>query len=62
MAVQGISVENLSVGYGAGAVVQEVTLRAKPGTVTTLLGPNGCGKSVRETGRVVLMAGNVERL
>ncbi|RAV34732.1 ABC transporter ATP-binding protein [Corynebacterium heidelbergense] len=62
MAVQGISVENLSVGYGAGAVVEEVTVRAEPGTVTTLLGPNGCGKStlLKTMSRVLNpMAGSV---
>lgn len=33
-------------GYGSGPeIVKGVSLTARPGTVTTLLGPNGCGKS-----------------
>lgn len=38
--------KDIVAGYGAGpSVVQGVSLMAQPGTVTTLLGPNGCGKS-----------------
>ncbi len=38
-------VEDLSVGYGAQAVVKGVSLSACEGQLTILVGPNGCGKS-----------------
>lgn len=38
-------VDGLTVGYGATPVVQEVSVRAKPGELTAIVGPNGAGKS-----------------
>ncbi len=38
-------VENLTVGYGSAPVVQDVSIRAKPGELTAIVGPNGAGKS-----------------
>lgn len=38
-------VESLHVGYGATAVVEDVSVSLAPGEVTTLIGPNGSGKS-----------------
>ena len=40
-----IEVKNLSVGYQGRAVLTDVNLQFPQGTVTALLGPNGCGKS-----------------
>ena len=40
-----IAVQQLSKSYGRTAVLEDVTFRAEPGTVTGFLGPNGAGKS-----------------
>ncbi|SCF41170.1 ABC-2 type transport system ATP-binding protein [Micromonospora purpureochromogenes] len=40
-----ITVEHLTKRYGPHAVVDEVSFRCEPGTVTGFLGPNGAGKS-----------------
>jgi iron complex transport system ATP-binding protein len=42
----GLTTENLSVGYGAGAVLFEgLSLRLRRGRLTCFMGPNGIGKS-----------------
>lgn len=40
-----IELRALSVGYRGRAVLENVSLAFLPGTVTALLGPNGCGKT-----------------
>ncbi|MGO1120475.1 ABC transporter ATP-binding protein [Rhodovibrionaceae bacterium A322] len=40
-----LSARNLSLSYGAHAVLKEVDFHLKPGAVTALLGANGTGKS-----------------
>ncbi|AVT30307.1 MULTISPECIES: ABC transporter ATP-binding protein [unclassified Plantactinospora] len=40
-----ISVEHLTKRYGRHTVVDDVSFRCEPGTVTGFLGPNGAGKS-----------------
>jgi ABC-2 type transport system ATP-binding protein len=40
-----ISVEHLTKRYGRHSVVDDVSFRCEPGTVTGFLGPNGAGKS-----------------
>jgi ABC-2 type transport system ATP-binding protein len=42
---RGLEVDRLTRVFGTRAVVDALTFRARPGTVTGLLGPNGCGKS-----------------
>ena len=40
-----LSVEGLTVRYGAVVAVNDVTFKLEPGTVTGLIGPNGAGKT-----------------
>src|SRR5262249_16260205 len=40
-----IEAEKLTKRFGGRAVVEDVTFRCEPGTVTGFLGPNGAGKS-----------------
>ena len=39
-----LEVQNVSVGYDT-PVLQNVSFSAQPGKITTLIGPNGCGKT-----------------
>ncbi|MCG7508836.1 ABC transporter ATP-binding protein [Mesorhizobium retamae] len=57
-----LTVENLSVRYGAVAAVRELSLSIEPGQLVALLGPNGAGKSSTInalTGLVAPMAGRI---
>ena len=45
MTVPHIEVENLTISYGAVAVVGPVSFHVMPGQQLTLLGPSGCGKT-----------------
>lgn len=40
-----VSVENLSVRYGAKTVLSHVSLTVEPGEIVTIVGPNGSGKT-----------------
>lgn len=40
-----MDVQNVSVGYGATPVLQNVSLRIEPGEIVTIVGPNGSGKT-----------------
>lgn len=40
-----LSIENLTVRYGASTAVDGVSLQVRPGRVTGLIGPNGAGKT-----------------
>lgn len=40
-----LQVDDVTGGYGKSAIVQEVSIRARPGQVVTIVGPNGAGKS-----------------
>ncbi len=42
---KGIVVDELSLGYGKRQVLDRISLRLSGGKVTTLVGPNGCGKT-----------------
>lgn len=44
-ATYGIKVTDLSVDYGEVSALKDVSFTLRPGTVTGLIGPNGCGKS-----------------
>jgi iron complex transport system ATP-binding protein len=65
-----LSIENLSAGYGASTpALREFSLRAAPGEIAAIIGPNGCGKSTLlrcvagllapRKGRVLLSGENV---
>ncbi len=40
-----IDLDGVSAGYGAGLVLEDVTGRFEPGSLTAIVGPNGAGKS-----------------
>lgn len=40
-----ISIENVSVAYGANTVLRNVSLEIEPGEIVTIVGPNGSGKT-----------------
>jgi iron complex transport system ATP-binding protein len=42
---KGISVENLTLSYENNLVLNSINLSIKKGSVVTLVGPNGCGKT-----------------
>ena len=37
--------EQVTIGYGEDPVVHDLSVDIRPGTITTIIGPNGCGKS-----------------
>ncbi len=41
----GLEARNVSAWFGSHKVLDRVSLRMEPGTVTALIGPSGCGKS-----------------
>lgn len=43
--MSGLAVHQLSCGYSRRAVLKEVSFELKPGELTAILGPNGCGKT-----------------
>ena len=67
-----LDVDALSVRYGGIVAVEELTLDARPGSITGLIGPNGAGKTttfnacsglIRPSSGVVRLAGrNITRL
>ena len=40
-----VTVDKITVGYGAGAVLRDVSLTIAPGEIVTIVGPNGSGKT-----------------
>lgn len=40
-----IHISHLNAGYGEKTVLQDLSFSIDPGSVTTLVGPNGCGKT-----------------
>jgi iron complex transport system ATP-binding protein len=42
---EGILIETVSLSYSGRPVLDKISLRMQAGKVTTLLGPNGCGKT-----------------
>ena len=40
-----LSAEQLTVGYGDRLIAKELDIAIPKGKITTLIGPNGCGKS-----------------
>ena len=67
-----IEAEQLTKRFGGRAVVDDVTFRCEPGTVTGFLGPNGagktttmrmiCGFSTPDSGRAGVLGGEYRRL
>ena len=42
---EGLSIENMSAGYGQALAIRDISLIVEPGEVVALLGRNGAGKS-----------------
>ena len=42
---EGLEIRNVCVRYGKATAVQSAGLSVRPGTLTVLVGPNGCGKT-----------------
>ena len=40
-----LEIQNLTAGYPHHPVLKDISLSLKEGTVTAIVGPNGCGKS-----------------
>ena len=40
-----LEMQNVSLGYNHQPVLQDITIKASPGELVGLIGPNGCGKS-----------------
>nr|MDO8116388.1 ABC transporter ATP-binding protein [Candidatus Sigynarchaeota archaeon] len=40
-----LKVENLSFSYNGVRVLENIEFSAKKGNITTIMGPNGCGKT-----------------
>jgi ABC-2 type transport system ATP-binding protein len=67
-----IEAEKLTKRFGGRAVVDDVTFRCEPGSVTGFLGPNGagktttmrmiCGFSTPDAGRAAVLGGDYRRL
>ncbi|WP_026884651.1 ABC transporter ATP-binding protein [Clostridium akagii] len=43
--MESIKTENLSIAYGSFEIVTDLDLNIPKGKITTIIGPNGCGKS-----------------
>ena len=59
--MDGITVRNLRVSYGTKTVIDGLDVDIPAGKVTTVIGPNGCGKStmLKAVGRLVASSGEV---
>jgi iron complex transport system ATP-binding protein len=67
-----IKLQNVSLGYRQGLVVEDISLEAKPGEMLGLVGPNGSGKSTLikaisrviapKSGSILLNGESIERI
>ncbi|MFD6222727.1 ABC transporter ATP-binding protein [Nocardia asteroides] len=50
-----LAADSVSLGYGERVIVDELSIEIAPGVVTTVIGPNGCGKSslLKSLGRLL---------
>lgn len=40
-----LRIEGLTAGYGSGPIVRDIAIEVEKGSIVTVIGPNGCGKS-----------------
>ena len=40
-----LTVSHLSAGYGRKEILHDISFTSRPGTITGILGANGCGKT-----------------
>lgn len=59
--MDGISVQNLRVSYGTETVINGLNVEIPAGKVTTVIGPNGCGKStmLKAVGQLIESSGQI---
>lgn len=59
--MDGLSVQNLHVSYGAKTVIDGLNVGIPAGKVTTVIGPNGCGKStmLKAVGQLIESSGQI---
>ena len=40
-----VELQHITAGYGGSPILHDISLSFPPGTLTAIVGPNGCGKT-----------------